>query len=92
LVGAKLACIELEKGCAVEGNRSINLDCGYIDHHKIVLASTKAAGHKIYLDSGIYADIAARYTNGSYEPLPWSFPDFKDRRYGSEFQRMREFL
>jgi len=89
LVGAKLACIELEKGCAVDGRRTINLDCGYIDHHKIVLASTKAAGHKIYLDSGIYADIAARYTNGSYEPLPWSFPDFKDKRYGDEFKRIR---
>lgn len=92
LVGAKLACIELEKGCAVDGKRTINLDCGYLDHHKIVLASTKSAGQKIYLDSGIYADFVARYSNGTYEALPWSFPDFKDGRYALEFKRIREIL
>jgi hypothetical protein len=28
LVGAKLACVELEKGCAIDGKRTINLDIG----------------------------------------------------------------
>jgi hypothetical protein len=92
LVGAKLACIELEKGCATDGKRTINLDVGYLDHNKIVLASTKGAGQKIYLDSGIYADYVARYARGAYNPFEWSFPDFKDGRYNAEFLTLRRSL
>jgi hypothetical protein len=92
LVGAKLACIELEKGSSLDGKRTINLDVGYLDHNKIVLASTKEAGQKIYLDSGIYADLAARYARGAYNPFDWSFPDFKDGRYNSDFMTLRSSL
>jgi hypothetical protein len=92
LVSAKLACIELEKGCAVEGNRRVNLDIGYLDHHKIVLASTKAAGQKIYMDRDIYADLVARYEKGGYQAMPWAFPDFKDGRYGDDFLALRSLL
>jgi hypothetical protein len=93
LPGAKRACIELERGCASTNGdalqRTINLDIGYIDHHKVVLASTKSAGHKVYLDDGIYADIAVRYTHKTWQPLPWSFPDFADGRYNEELSTMR---
>jgi hypothetical protein len=92
LVGAKLACIELEKGSAIEGKRTINLDVGYLDHNKIVLASTKGTGQKLYLDSGIYADYVARYAHGAYNPFDWSFPDFKDGRYNQEFATLRSSL
>jgi hypothetical protein len=92
LVEAKLACIELEKGCAVAEKRTINLDIGYLDKHKIVLASTKSAGHKVYLDRAIYADLVARFSGGSYVALPWGFPDFKDQRYEHDFKVLRAFL
>jgi hypothetical protein len=92
LVGAKLACIELEKGSAVDGRRTINLDVGYLDHNKIVLASTKEAGQKLYVDSGIYADFVARYGRGKYTPFEWSFPDFKDGRYDAEFATLRQMF
>jgi hypothetical protein len=92
LVGAKLACIELEKGLSIEGKRTVNLDVGYVDHNKIVLASTKGAGQKIYLASGIYADLVARYAHGQYNPFEWSFPDFKDGRYNVEFATLRKRL
>jgi len=96
LVGAKRGCIELEKGCANTAgdklNRTINIDIGYLDHHKVVLASTKAAGHKIYLDDGIYADLALRYTNKSWQPLPWSFPDFAAGHYNEELLAIRSIF
>jgi hypothetical protein len=92
LVDAKLACIELEKGSAIDGRRTINLDVGYLDHNKIVLASTKEAGQKLYIDSGIYADYVARYSHGAYKPFEWSFPDFKDGRYNQEFATLRNSL
>jgi hypothetical protein len=91
---AKRACVEIERGSAVDSasgvrKRVINLDIGYLDHHKVVLASTKAAGHKIYLAEGIYADLSLRYSRKGFEPLPWTFPDLADGRYGEEFIEIR---
>ncbi len=90
LTAAKHACIEIESALAGENGRTVNLDVGYLDHNKIVLASVKAAGQKIYLSDGIYADLVARYGQGKYQPFAWTFPDFKDGRYDSELGVLRE--
>jgi hypothetical protein len=49
----------------------------------------KAAGQKIYLTTGIYADLIARYAQGRYQPFAWTFPDFKDGRYDAELAELR---
>jgi len=89
LVEMKLACNEIENALAVGGKRIVNCDAGYLDHNKVVLASAKEAGQKIYLDKGIYADLAGRYKADKYQPFEWSFPDFKDGRYDSELLAIR---
>jgi len=89
LADAKHACIAIESALAGPMGRRVNLDVGYLDHNKIVLASIKAAGQKIYLGAGIYADLVARYAGGRYQPFEWTFPDFKDGRYDSELGEMR---
>ncbi|NLD99095.1 MAG: DUF4416 family protein, partial [Fibrobacter sp.] len=89
IVQMKLICNNLEKELSVNGKRSINLDAGYLDHNKILLASAKEAGQKIYLGDGIYADLAGRYKAGKYQPFEWSFPDFKDGRYDTELLKLR---
>src|SRR5581483_10854505 len=49
LASAKRACIAIEAELKGPQGRRVNLDVGYLDHNKIVLASVKAAGQKIYL-------------------------------------------
>lgn len=89
LVDAKLWCNQLEARLADGPRRSVNLDIGYLDHSKVVLASAKSAGQKIHLGKGIYADLMGRYANGRYQPFEWTFPDFKDGRYDQELAQMR---
>jgi hypothetical protein len=76
---------ELAKG----QKRTINLDPGYMDYNKIVLASAKYNGQKIYIDSGIYADPALWYEKGAYQDYPFSFPDFKLHIYDEVFLHIR---
>jgi len=87
---AKLICNEIEDSLAIGGKRKVNLDIGYIDHSKIVLASAKYAGQKIHLGDGIYADMIARYRDGKYHPFEWTFPDFRDGRYDQELKSIRQ--
>lgn len=86
----KIECHVIEDQLAVQGNRKVNLDAGYMDYDKVVLASAKYNGQKVYLDFGIYADLTLRYEKGNYHPFPWSFPDFKSGTYNKTFLRMRE--
>ncbi len=86
----KIDCNNLEDWLASGGNRKVNLDPGYLDYDKIVLASAKYNGQKIYLNYGIYADLTLHYEKGNYYPYPWSFPDFKSGQYNKIFLRIRE--
>ncbi len=90
IVSMKLECNTIEDSLAIEDKRIVNLDAGYLDHNKVLLASAKEAGQKVYLDKGIYADLAGRYKAGRYQPFEWSFPDFKDGRYDKELLAMRQ--
>jgi hypothetical protein len=86
---AKLTTNRIEDELADERGRRVNLDIGYLDHNKIVLASLKAAGQKIHLGDGVYADLVARWREGRYQPFEWTFPDFRDGRYDEELAAMR---
>jgi hypothetical protein len=90
VVDAKLWCNDLETGLAIEGKRKVNLDVGYLDHNKLVLASAKGMGQKIYLGRGIFADLVSRYAKGRYVPFEWAFPDFKQGRYDVELAALRQ--
>ncbi|MBI2988159.1 MAG: DUF4416 family protein [Deltaproteobacteria bacterium] len=56
--------------------RRINIDPGYLDVGKIVLASTKCASHRIYLRSGIYGEVTLLFQDGSFQPLAYTYADY----------------
>ena len=90
LVDFKHECVELEHSLAESsGQRAVNLDPGYLDHGKLVLASLKAAGQKSYLARGVYADLVGRYGRGRYRPFEWTFPDFSAGLYDEELAAIR---
>jgi Domain of unknown function (DUF4416) len=81
----ELACVKLktqeaEDNYRVSSNerfgRRVNVDPGYLDTGKVVLASTKNAGHRIYLRSGIYAETTLLYYNRAFHSCPYTYPDF----------------
>ena len=55
--------------------RQVNIDPGYLDVGKVVLASTKSAAHRIYLRSGIYAEATLLFQNGSFQSFPYTYRD-----------------
>ncbi len=77
LAELKLACGQLEQALAVAGCRTVNIDPGLLTLHSLVLATTKAHAHRIYLRDGIYAELTLRYQHGRFEPLDWTYPDYR---------------
>jgi hypothetical protein len=72
--------------------RRINLDPGVLTADHLVLASHKKAAHRIYLGDGVYAEIELIFAGGSYEPLPWTYPDYRTPAARSFFERIRSAL
>ncbi len=78
LVDVKLFTNELESRFLVEGKRQLNIDPGILSEERLVLATGKNYTHRIYLRSGIYADLTLIYQKGSYRMLPWTYPDYQE--------------
>jgi len=58
------------------GGRRINCDPGYLDAFKIVLGSTKNAGQRIYLQSGIYGEVTLLYHDAAFYGLEYTYRDY----------------
>jgi len=86
----KLKTRDLEQTMADAGNRRVNIDIGYLDLYKVVLASFKARSNKIYLSQGIWADIVLVYEKGDFNTLQWGFPDFKTGIYNEVLIAIRD--
>ncbi|MDR1960096.1 MAG: DUF4416 family protein [Planctomycetaceae bacterium] len=72
--------------------RPLNLDPGYLDLGKLVLASTKDHGHRIYLQKGIFAEITLSYTQKKWTALPWSYADYQSRDVTQFLEDCRHYL
>jgi uncharacterized protein DUF4416 len=71
-------------------SRPVNLDPGYIEHAKVILASTKNFYHRIYLGNGIFAEVTMHFRNNTFQFFPWTYPDYQSKDYQEFFLRLRQ--
>lgn len=90
LTAIKLYTNRLEKRFSQAGKRRINLDPGYLDAAKLVLASCKDYSHRVYLDQGVYAEVTLHFQDGNFRFWPWTYPDYKSKDYIQGFNTIRE--
>ncbi|MBN1560300.1 DUF4416 family protein [candidate division KSB1 bacterium] len=89
LPDVKIFTNDLEKQFAREGRRIINIDPGYIEAAKLVLATTKNYNHRIYIGKGIYGDIQLYWRQGRFHPNPWTYPDYQENSVRRFFEQVR---
>lgn len=80
----------LEKKLSYKQARLINLDPGYLDLSKLILATAKDYQHRIYLKHGIYAEVTLFYQNKTFNPWEWTYPDYKQQQYLAIFNQIRD--
>ena len=88
---AEIKCFTngLEAKLAVDGNRKVNLDPGFINHGRLMLATTKKAGFRIPLSNGIYTELTLFYARGEWHKLPWTYRDYQSELVQSFITEVR---
>jgi hypothetical protein len=87
---AKRTTIDIENLYLKDKKRRVNLDPGYLETSKFVLASTKNFSHRIYLNQGIYGEITLMYAEGKFRKLPWTYPDYLEESFLSFLVKTRD--
>jgi hypothetical protein len=91
LAAWKYICVDIEqKFLDPDANRMVNIDPGYLDYGKLVLASFKSAPDKIYMGRGVWAHTCLRFGNGGFTAPDHSFPDFIDGRFNDYMIEVRK--
>ena len=87
---------KLERKLAAKLNldlpRPVNLDPGIIEPSKLILATTKNYSHRIYIGEKMYAEVTLVFDKGSWCPLPYTYPDYRQQCYFDFFEKVRKKL
>jgi hypothetical protein len=70
----------IEKDSCKE-KRKVNLDPGILNSSRLILATTKDNVHRIPLKDGIYGEVTLIFQKGKFEPLPWTYIDYRSPEY-----------
>jgi hypothetical protein len=81
---------DLETRWSLQDKRRVNIDPGLLTAERLVLATGKNYSHRIYLGQGVFADLTLLFYRGSYHPLPWTYPDYRDPLSLQIFNRLRD--
>lgn len=79
----------LEEKFSVKGQRTINIDPGYIAQEHVILTTGKGFAHRPYLGDGVYADLTLIYRGDEYKTLEWTYPDYGSTEMRGLFQDLR---
>ncbi|MBP9027682.1 MAG: DUF4416 family protein [Aminivibrio sp.] len=81
------ACrLESESGL----QRTVNIDPGYVNGARLVLASTKDHAHRVYIGDGIHGEVTLRFMHKKWEPFDCTFPDFAQGLYDEFLSAVRK--
>jgi hypothetical protein len=75
----------IEDRFADSAGRRVNIDPGYLLPERFVLATGKNYSHRIFIGKEMYADLTLIYRDGGFQPLEWTYPDYREKR-------MRDYL
>ena len=81
--------LSFSSASAPSSPRRLNLDPGYLDAAKLVLASTKNQAHRIYLSHGIYAEVTLLFHHGAFHPFVYTYADYRWPETHAFLQRVR---
>ncbi len=92
LADYKIVSNEIEQQFAGrEGfKRPVNIDPGYFESSKVILASTKNFFHRIYIGKGIFAEVTMHWRRKKWNFFEWTYPDYRTPEYGEFFKKARE--
>lgn len=80
---------ELEKELSMDGCRHVNIDPGFINHGRLLLATTKPAGFRIPLSDGIYTELTLFWARGEWQKLPWTYRDYQSAKVQAFITKVR---
>jgi hypothetical protein len=89
LAAIKILTNGLEEKLSRNKQRRVNIDPGYVDLAKLVLASTKNFRHRILISRAIYAEITLYYQDKSFRSGELTYPDYRTQEYIAIFNRIR---
>jgi hypothetical protein len=90
LPSIKLFTNKVERQTMINGQRTVNIDPGYVSQAHLILATGKGYTHRPYLHDGIYADLTLIYQDRTFKPLPWTYPDYAEKKCLDMFNKIRK--
>ncbi len=91
LIDFKLAAMAWEDDSADEkGNRTVNIDPGYIFHGGLVLSTGKFRGHRLFIGQGLWAELTLNYHRGQFQAFPWTYLDYQLPEVQNYLRAMRK--
>ena len=72
--------------------RPVNLDPGFIEPSKLILASTKNFSHRIYIGNKMFAEVTLMYEKGAWRHFEYTFPDYRQSCYHDFLSKVRTRL
>lgn len=90
IIERKIIANKIEDKFSTDGQRSINIDPGYIAPEHLILATGKGYSHRAYLGEGVYAELTLAFEKNRIRTFDWTYPDYKVKNIQDMFSEQRK--